>query len=274
MLKFKVNHQIITRTDSFEAVADSINYLKAHFDFTEEWQGIMIALFCHDDKYYSVVLENGSCVVPWEVIKAPFFTVSLVCGNRITTDTVIVDVARSDFCEEKTPQPPTPDIYSQIINLCNEAMNIAKSVREDADSGKFKGDKGDTGYTPRRGIDYWTEADKKSLEEYIDKQITPIEMVLTANADAVIEPVISGITERLVFNSTFPGIKYQVFAGETPFNTEPYDMSLSVTTARLGFEGDGITIKFFDDSGEYVCTMKPEVTGTINNFKLCRLKEV
>ena len=44
-----------------------------------------------------------------------------------------------------------------------------------------KGDKGDTGakgadgYTPQRGVDYWTEADKQEIQSYITQQLGVVE---------------------------------------------------------------------------------------------------
>lgn len=34
-----------------------------------------------------------------------------------------------------------------------------------------KGDKGDSGYTPVRGTDYWTDADKAEIKSYVDEAI-------------------------------------------------------------------------------------------------------
>ena len=33
------------------------------------------------------------------------------------------------------------------------------------------GPKGDTGYTPQRGVDYWTSSDVAAINDYIDSQI-------------------------------------------------------------------------------------------------------
>lgn len=38
-----------------------------------------------------------------------------------------------------------------------------------------KGDPGDDGYTPVRGVDYWTSADIATIQDYIDEQIGVIE---------------------------------------------------------------------------------------------------
>ena len=44
----------------------------------------------------------------------------------------------------------------------NSALTSAK------DSGEFKGD---PGYSPVRGTDYWTEADKAEIKSYVDDAI-------------------------------------------------------------------------------------------------------
>lgn len=44
----------------------------------------------------------------------------------------------------------------------NDALTQAK------ESGEFKGN---DGYTPIRGIDYWTDADKAEIQAYIDSAI-------------------------------------------------------------------------------------------------------
>lgn len=101
------------------------------------------------------------------------------------------------------PSPPTPSIYKQLVELSTNAVNVANSVREEADNGEFKGEKGDRGeqgkqgpqgiqgerglqgiqgpkgekgdtgengtdgYTPIKGIDYYTEADKNEIVELV-----------------------------------------------------------------------------------------------------------
>ena len=56
------------------------------------------------------------------------------------------------------PVSPTPSVVDQIMKAANNAVDVAQSVRNDADQGKFngkdgaKGDKGDTGTTPQLKI--------------------------------------------------------------------------------------------------------------------------
>ncbi len=116
MIEFNINHQIITRNDVFEVVADSKNYLLAKFTCSDEWEEKVTAIFGWGGKYFNVLIEDGICTVPWEVIKAPFFTVSAVCGDRITANEITVAVEESGYVEGETPEPPTPDVYAQLLN--------------------------------------------------------------------------------------------------------------------------------------------------------------
>lgn len=116
MLNFKVQNQIINRTDSFRAVADSKNYLKASFELSDEWEGSITAVFIYGDRAFHQPLENGECVIPWEVIKAPFFTVSVFCGNLITSNVEYVAVEASGFKNGEVPETPTPTIWQRYID--------------------------------------------------------------------------------------------------------------------------------------------------------------
>ncbi|MBQ2931285.1 MAG: hypothetical protein IJE62_00360 [Clostridia bacterium] len=160
MLEFNVKNQIIERTDNFKVVADSRNYLTAKFSFSEEWEEDVTAIFGYENEYYNVILADGLCHIPWEVIKVPFFTVSLVCGDRITANTVRVDVLQSGYTEGKIPQEPTPDVYQQILSRAKAPyigengnwFEWDKDKAAHTDTGvKAEGEKGEQGIQGERG---------------------------------------------------------------------------------------------------------------------------
>lgn len=67
-------------------------------------------------------------------------------GESIATSMrATVKVYQSGYELGDTPAEPTPTEYQQIINITDEAKAIAQSVRDDADKGLFKGEKGDPG---------------------------------------------------------------------------------------------------------------------------------
>lgn len=114
----KVRNQHIIRYDDSMIVAGCKNYLTVKFMFvSRDWQGEKTAIFTKNGNSYHVLLdENDSCVVPWEVIEAPSFRVSLFAGDLITADSVLIPVISSGYCEETSaPSNPTSTIYNQII---------------------------------------------------------------------------------------------------------------------------------------------------------------
>ena len=82
MLKFKVENQTLTRTDSFVPVADSRNYLTAGFEFSDEWAGDIVTVFTYGGDGYQLRPENGKCTSGYEC----FF--SFKSGATATTLTV------------------------------------------------------------------------------------------------------------------------------------------------------------------------------------------
>ena len=144
-------------------IADSVMFEKIRFNFPDTWNGYdKTAVFRNGDEKISVVLNSDSalctgeneCYVPYEVIKAPQFTVSVfgVSGNsRATTPQARIMVRESGYGEGDMPSEPTSTEYEQLVNLANKTKQIAQSVRDDADSGAFKGDKGDTGPQGEKG---------------------------------------------------------------------------------------------------------------------------
>lgn len=144
-------------------IADSVMFEKISFNFPDTWNGYdKTAVFRNGEAKISVVLNEDNalctgeneCYVPYEVIKAPQFTVSVfgVSGDsRVTTPQVRVMVRESGYGEGDMPSEPTPTQYEQLVSLANATKKIAQSVRDDADSGAFKGDKGDTGPQGEKG---------------------------------------------------------------------------------------------------------------------------
>lgn len=96
-LKFVVNAQQISKDpecDFSGLVAGTKNYLKAYFTFSEEWKECKLAVsFWRGRKEYAYSLENGSCIIPPEVLTGATFSISVTGqkGNyRITTNRVTV----------------------------------------------------------------------------------------------------------------------------------------------------------------------------------------
>ena len=117
ILVFTIDKQIITRRDNEKVVRDSVNYLHVNFSFSEEWTGDKTAVFKSKSgiAYNVLVGSDGSCLVPWEVLKEEYFEVSAFCGDLITANVVKVFTIPSGYEIGSQGRIPTPDIYTQII---------------------------------------------------------------------------------------------------------------------------------------------------------------
>lgn len=121
-LNFRVRHQNITRMDFIKVVSGSQNYVKAKFNFSDDWAGLTkTARFTCNEESFDLILEQDECMIPWEVIKeSGFFDVSVFGGSLITVDVARVYVTESGYAEGGSPLPPTPSVYEQIIDKLNE----------------------------------------------------------------------------------------------------------------------------------------------------------
>lgn len=87
----------------------------------------------------SQLLENDACTVPAEALAAPGrvgVSVSGTLGETIIT-TDIKSFTILATLSGGTPSDPEPTVYQQILNKMDETKQIAQSVREDAEAGKF-----------------------------------------------------------------------------------------------------------------------------------------
>ena len=137
-------------------VSDSINFDTIDFTFPPSWDGLSkTVVFSNAGKTVNVILDDtNSCYIPYEVNFEPEFTVSVFGirdGVRATTARGKIKVLESGYKLGDAPQDPTPTEYEQIVLLMNETKQIAQSVRNDADSGVLKGEKGDMGPQGEKG---------------------------------------------------------------------------------------------------------------------------
>ena len=86
ILEFEVNNQIITRVDDNKVVANSIDYLYAHFTFnTNDYENVdKYGVFKYDNDIFVLPLdEENKCIIPNDVIRPTRFDVGVrgMIGN-------------------------------------------------------------------------------------------------------------------------------------------------------------------------------------------------
>lgn len=158
-------------------VADSIDYLTARFFFqTSDWRGFDIwAHFEQGKNNYLIRLTDGKITSDKHLnLSSGEWLVYLhgtsAEGVRITTNTRRIIVEKTGVVDGE-PLPEIPlSVAEQISEMAQSALDIAESVRADADEGKFQGTPGapgKDGYTPEKGVDYYTEAEKEEFVQAV-----------------------------------------------------------------------------------------------------------
>lgn len=163
-----VRDKIASEVGDIVYICGNSDYI-INFDFDAEWDayGVKTARFVHNGTYTDVVFTGNQCAMP-VIHKAYGIFVGVYAGDLRTTTPAHIPSAASILSAEGTPAAPPDDVYAQITALCNEAVAEAKSVREDADAGKFNGA---PGKTPEAGVDYFTEADKQAIAAEAAKEV-------------------------------------------------------------------------------------------------------
>lgn len=170
------------------------------FDFDEEWNEFnsKTARFKYNGQYHDVVFTGNQVNVPI-IENTHTVEVGVFAGNLHTTTPAIFTAKKSILCGSGLPSDPVPDVYAQIM--------------EKIDSGMLKGEKGEPGYTPQKGVDYfdgqagqpgkdgspgkdgrdgytpvrgtdyWTEADKTEIKSYVDEQQADLKNQLEYDAE-------------------------------------------------------------------------------------------
>lgn len=245
-INFKIEKDKLS-SDITVPFSGNVNYYHCIFTFSDEWADLTkYAVFMVEDKAYTVEIIDNACIMPKEVLYKRCHVTAGVFGTngasndyiRISTNPICFFVNDGSYVDGETPEQPTPDIWEiylqKVQNAANNAVPYIGSddywYVYDADKQTYvktnilakgqKGDKGDTGYTPIKGVDYFTSADIESLG--IDQKQDKLTFDDTPTADSP-NPVTSG------------GVKTALDKKADKYNSS------------FGFEGGGFT--YVDDGG-------------------------
>lgn len=124
-----------------ETAEGTREYLRAEFSFSEEWDGTVKTAFFRgaDGENHPKLLKDDTCIVPAEALAVPGrvgVSVSGTLGETvITTDIKSFSVPAT--LSGGTPSDPKPTVWQKILDKVDKTQQIAQSVRDDADAGKF-----------------------------------------------------------------------------------------------------------------------------------------
>lgn len=187
MIKLNINHSKIIASNLEPLVEGNIQSTFVKFIFSVEWNNLArIAVFRNGETKVSVSLESEECAIPWEVLGAPgeLYVSVRGIGNSgeyvlCTENESLGRVRKSDACTDApSAEDATPEVLDALLADVAELKaggsgsgGNGKSAYEIACEHGFTGTeeqwltslKGADGYTPVKGIDYFTAADKAEI---------------------------------------------------------------------------------------------------------------
>lgn len=202
MLEFNIRNQEISRIDNFSPAEKSVEYLIAKFNFkTEDWkEAIKRAIFRNVKSKVEkdAMLEDDACIVPWEVLVGSGeieVSVHGVGKETITTDVATFNLDRT-LSGGSASEKPSPTVYEQMLKEMQETKDIAQSVRDDADQGKFNGKDGKDGKDGEGGT---SNIDEEQLLKFAIKtttEVAPFHHITDSAEYKVLDFGMEGITEQ------------------------------------------------------------------------------
>ena len=150
MLKFLVRQQKIEILEREIIASDQIAFVTLKFTFDGDWKKFhKVVQFTQCDETYNRVLgtDGLSCLLPAELhagaVKMSLFGYDAenTEGLRATTVPVTLNIRQSGFVgdDDNRPIPPTPDLYTQLLQKISEKGKDGKSAYEIALENGFVG---------------------------------------------------------------------------------------------------------------------------------------
>ncbi|MBO5320343.1 MAG: hypothetical protein J6B01_11150 [Ruminococcus sp.] len=172
MLKFLVRQQKIEILEREIIASDQIAFVTLKFTFDGDWKRFhKVVQFTQCDETYNRVLgtDGLSCLLPVEIhagaVRMSVFGYDAdnTEGLRATTVPVTLNIRQSGFVgdDDNSPIPPTPDLYTQLLQKIKEKGKDGKSAYDIAVEHGFIGSetewleslKGSDGLPGKNGTD-------------------------------------------------------------------------------------------------------------------------
>ena len=150
----------------------------AEFRFDDEWNGkIKTARFIQDSEYFDVILVNDRCEIP--PLKKGHVKIGVFTDSMTST---YADVYFKTSIKDGTGNPAEPpeDVYAQLTELVESGIlkgedGLTPYVGSnnnwwigDIDTGVLaRGTDGEDGYTPVKGVDYFTEEEIQQIQNEV-----------------------------------------------------------------------------------------------------------
>ena len=178
-MKYKVNGAKISLIEDELLVAGAVGVHYVEFELDASWDGYdsVIAVFKNKnaDKEREQLLTDRRCAIPWEVLaSAGTLSVGIYALTADKVRPTLWAMGKSinegvSSCEESAE--PTPNVWQQLLDelkrIAGADPDTLKPIVEEYMKANTELFKGDPGYTPVRGKDYWTDSDKTEIVQAV-----------------------------------------------------------------------------------------------------------
>lgn len=145
-MQINVNYYSIYPSRFIAGTEGSHGVEQLDIHFSEEWEGMTKKIvFCPPRcEPVCVIYEDSPIDIPTEVMnargKTKYAVFGYIDGKRLISVGGEIDVLSTLDDTDNYSNGPTPDEIEQVYAYMRDAFDIAQSVRDDADEGKFDGD--------------------------------------------------------------------------------------------------------------------------------------
>lgn len=195
--------------DGREVVQHGLNSDYIALDLDAEWEGCdrIQAVLAGAGEPVRILVEGGGFNIPSALMERTGPVRMCLIGYVGETARIVtakeakpLTVVESGEMGGADPAPEQPDLWAKLMEEVRKATEGAKTaaqsatraeadLRAAAERGDFDGE---DGKTPVRGVDYWTEADRKPIEDATDAALTS-----AGKADAAAATATEGEASRI-----------------------------------------------------------------------------
>lgn len=185
-IKISYKGRMVEKISYPDITSGSVDTVSVKFEFDEAWQGFTRrVIFVNGEVAIQILLgEDNVCEVPWEVLERPgdlFIGVVGQNGTEIMPSAkAAVHIIEGTITSGNEAKQPSRNIYDQMVEIMQETLSTAAELQKAAAEGKFDGENGEDGYTPKRGVDYFTPEDIATAIEELKKHFVPRSSASTA----------------------------------------------------------------------------------------------
>ena len=246
ILKFTVTKNYLKKTGAVKTTEGSKKYDYLLISFDEDWEGLDVTVVVKRGGLsfkltdINLISKDGLndwlYQVPWEITeKAGAYSVGVLGtktdGTTIPTNTVTQSVDPSVTPEGEIPDPPTPDLYAQMLAEFDEATAACEEYAEDALNAQHAAEEA------AASVPDLTQAvsDAQAAKTAAEDAQTAIEN-MTVSGESVAPDVTFDVEKTVV--GGVANLHFKIPTGENGADGKEIQLQTSATHIQWRYEGD------------------------------------